>query len=430
MDASVVARVSPLTRIGGLLRSPALFSAMVFAMGGVGFAAGNILLARVLPEEEYGRVALFLAIVQLGIVMGPIGAETVINRHHLSASGGLLTRVALTSGTVAVLLGCIAWLFYGFNASLAAVLAVSVAAAALNRVAGAFFQSRRKFGLSLFLILIHNWIVLVAVPVVLLAGLHALPAALTVACGYLAMAVVGWRKGFQMRQAQMQQDAGGPPASTVATSTLLHEGFAAVGMQLAVAALFQLDRLLIPNALSIRDLAIYSVVSSVAASPFRMLQTGIQFALLPRLRACETRAAVRRLLRHELFIAVSVSALAAAGVLLFTPWLLDLLLDHRYAFPMSLLYALVVVGLVRVWSGLSNAMVAALGSARQLAILNVLSWLALGVAAAGAFAARGGGLTGVVYGIGAGWLALALAGTVIGLRAAGSRVGVVSGMPR
>ena len=418
-------RAGTFAKLALVVRSPALLSALVFAAGGVGFALGNILLARVLPEEEYGRVALFLAVVQLGIVMGPIGAETVINRHHLHASAGLLTRVGLTSATVALVLGLVAWAFYGFDAPLALALAVSVTAAALNRVAGAFFQSRRKFGLSLFLILIHNWIVLVAVPVVLLAGLNALPAALTVACGYIAMALVGWRKGFQMR------DAGaGLAASGVATKTLLQEGCAAVGLQLAVAALFQLDRLLIPNALSIRDLAIYSVVSSVAASPFRMLQTGIQFALLPRLRACESRAAIGRLLRHEAVIAISVSTVAAVAVLVLTPWLLKVLLDSRYAFPMSLLYALVVVGLVRVWSGLSSAMVSALGSARQLAMVNVYSWLALGVAAAGAFAARGAGLTGVVYGIGAGWLALALAGTVIGLRAAGTRVAAVSGMPR
>ena len=29
------------------------------------------------------------------MMVGPLGAETVINRHHLSASGGLLGRVSL-----------------------------------------------------------------------------------------------------------------------------------------------------------------------------------------------------------------------------------------------------------------------------------------------------------------------------------------------
>jgi hypothetical protein len=120
-------------------------------------------------------------------------------------------------------------------------------------------------------------------------------------------------------------------------------------------------------------------------------------------------------------------------VLVATPWLLGVVLKSRYSFPMSLLYALVVIGFVRVWGGISGAVVTALGTARQLAVLNLYSWVALAVATVGAFAARGFGLTGVVYGIGAGWLALALAGTSIGWRAVGARDGgmrEVSGAPR
>ena len=421
MNTTVLSRERSLReRLGLLARSPALWSALVFALGGVGFAAGNLLLARVLPEDEYGRVALFLALVQIGIVMGPVGMETVINRHHLGASTGLLSRVSLTSACVGVVLALLAWRFYGLGAALAGVLALTVWAAAVNRVAGAFFQSRSKFGFSLFLILIHNWIVLVAVPVVIFFDRpEALPAALTVTVGYVAMAVLGWRKGFEARHA---------PGAPTSSRTLWQEGLAAVGLQIAVGAFFQLDRLLIPHALSIRDLAVYSVVSSIAASPFRMLQTGLGFALLPRLKTCETRAAIGRLIRHEVLAMVVISAVAAVAVLVVTPWLLHTVLDSRYSFPMSLLYALVGVGFVRVWSGVSSAVVSALGSARQLAVLNLYSWLALAVATLGVFGWRGFGLTGVVYGMGAGWFALALAGTLIGWRAVGLRK--PSGAPR
>lgn len=416
-----MSRESRLARVRSLLRSPALYSALTFAAGGVGFAAGNILLARVLPEVEYGHVALFLALAQLGIVMGPIGLETVINRHHLSASSGLLGRVGVTSLVMGTALGLVSWAFYGFGIALAVVLVVTVFAAATNRVAGAFFQSRRQFGLSLFLVLIHNWIVLIAVPVVLFSGRpEALPAALTVAGGYVMSAALGWRKGFEMRRAT------GTPPVAISSKTLVQEGLAAMGLQIAVGAFFQLDRLIIPDALSVRDLAVYAVVSSIAASPFRMLQTGVIFTLLPRLKACDSRAAALRLLRHEVFVIGGVSVLAGIGVLLFTPWLLDIVLDNRYTFPMSLLYAMVIVGFVRVAGGITGAIVSALGSAKQLALLNVLSWVSLGIAVVGAYAAREGGLTGVVYGIGAGWLALAVSGAIIGLRALGERVGVVA----
>jgi O-antigen/teichoic acid export membrane protein len=384
----------------------------------VGFALGNILLARVLPEEEYGRVALFLAIAQLGITLGPLGMETVINRHHLSASASLLGRVLLTSAIAGIGLASVAFLFYGFGMSLAGVLAMTVLAAAVNRVGGSFFQSKQKFGHSLFLILIHNWIVLCAVPVVLLFDRpQALPAALTVATGYVMMAALGWRKGFELRH----ETQPAPRSGTPMPGSMMREGFAVVGVQVAVAAFFQLDRLLIPNALSIRDLAVYSVVSSVAASPFRMLQTGFSFALLPRVRACTSRAATKRLLRHESLVAFAMAAAAAVLVIAVTPWLLSRLLDSRYEFQMSLLYALIVVGFVRVWSGISGATVSAVGSARQLVAFNACSWGSLALGASCAWFARSAGLTGIVYGLGVGWLASALAGTLIGAQAVAKR---------
>jgi O-antigen/teichoic acid export membrane protein len=385
----------------------------------VGFAVGNILLARVLPEEEYGRVALFLAITQLGITLGPLGVETLVNRHRIGASAALLGRVSLTSAIVGTGLAAIAWVFYGVGSALSAVLAATVLAAAVNRVGGAFFQSRQRFGLSLFLILIHNWIVLCAVPMVLLADRpEALPAALTIATGYVAMAALGWRKGFAMREA--------PSTNVLPARTLVREGLAVVGVQVATAVFFQLDRLLIPQALTLRDLAIYSVVSAVAASPFRMLQTGVSFALLPRLRACENRAAVNRLLRHEFIVAFATAAVAAVAVLAVTPWLLTKLLDSRYDFHISLLFALVIVGFVRVWNGISSATVSALASARQLYAFNACSWISLALGAGCAWLMRGSGLTGIVYGLGVGWLAAALAGTLIGAQAVSKRVALAA----
>jgi hypothetical protein len=160
-----------------------------------------------------------------------------------------------------------------------------------------------------------------------------------------------------------------------------------------------------------------------------MLQQGLGFALLPRLKACDSRAAIVRLLQREFLLVAAVSVVAAVGVLLLTPLLLRVVLESRYAFPMTLLHALVAVGFVRVWSGISGATVAALGTVRQLMIFNVCSWIAVAVAAAGAFAARRSGLPGVVYGLGAGWLALAIAGSAIGFRAVGAR-GAAAGEPR
>jgi O-antigen/teichoic acid export membrane protein len=394
-----------------MLKSPALGSALTFALGGAGFALGNILLAGVLPPAEYGAVALFLALTQLGSEVGPLGLELTINRHRLAATRALLGRAVLTALIAGILFALYAVSAYGVTTSLSSVLAITVFFASLNRVAGAFFQSRRKFGLSLFLNQIHHWILVCTVPIVLLARRpDALPAALTTMAGYLLMAGVGWKKGLEESQCDNTHPA---PSSR----TLLLEGSAAMGAQLAFSALFQVDRLLIPKLLSIAELANYSVVATLAGSPFRMLQIGLGYSLLPRLRACRTHQEIRRLIGQETRVAIVIGLMAATAVFVVTPWILGELLDKRYSFTPALLVAFVVVGFVRLWDGIARAVVTALGSARDLHVLNACGWAALGIGILGALLLAEAELTGITYGVGAGWLALAIASTVLGRRA-------------
>jgi O-antigen/teichoic acid export membrane protein len=403
-----------------MLRSPALGSALTFALGGAGFALGNILLARVLPPEEYGAVALFLALTQLGTEVGPLGLELIINRRRLVATYTILGKAVLTSAFAGIVFALYALGVYAMSATLSAVLTVAILFASLNRVAGAFFQARQKFALSLFLTIIHHWILVCAVPVVVLAQRpEALPAALTTLAGYLLMAFVGWKKAL----VQSRNDG----RLETRQHTPLVEGALGMGAQLAFSALFQVDRLLIPKLLSINELANYSVVATLAASPFRMLQIGLGYSLLPRLRECRTHEAIQRLLRHEVRVALVIGAIAAIGVVLVTPWILVELLDNRYAFTPYLLAAFVIVGFVRLWDGIARAVVTALGSERDLFWLNACGWAALAVSIVSSFALAWAGLTGIVYGVGAGWLALALATTALGKRARASHVeGIVS----
>jgi hypothetical protein len=107
-------------------------------------------------------------------------------------------------------------------------------------------------------------------------------------------------------------------------------------------------------------------------------------------------------------------------VILVMPWIGTHLLNDQYPFTAGLMYAMVIVGFVRVWAGFAYAAVSALGSTSQLSRYNLWSWVALGVAVAAAIAASGQGLTGIVYGLGAGWLFLAVAATLIASRAIGA----------
>ena len=101
-----------------LLKSDSLRSAIGFAAGGAGFAAGNILLARVMSPQGFGVVALVLALNQFGVTFGPFGLEVVANRHRPRVGrrlGLLALAFATVTGIVAAL---IAYGYYGLSAGI------------------------------------------------------------------------------------------------------------------------------------------------------------------------------------------------------------------------------------------------------------------------------------------------------------------------
>src|SRR6186713_1885485 len=82
--------------------SPTLRSAAALAAGGVGFGLANLLLARVLPTDEFGIVSLVLSFIQVGAAIGAPGLPVLINRYHLGPSSRLF-RVSLTASVLACL---------------------------------------------------------------------------------------------------------------------------------------------------------------------------------------------------------------------------------------------------------------------------------------------------------------------------------------
>src|SRR6476469_1156934 len=122
---------------------------MGFALGGVGYALGNLLLARVLSPAYFGILTLFLALVQIGVSLAPIGLEAQVNRRPgTDISPG---RPLLTSALVAAITAIIAWSVYRLDIALILALLLSITAGGAARVAAAVFQSRLRFGLALSL---------------------------------------------------------------------------------------------------------------------------------------------------------------------------------------------------------------------------------------------------------------------------------------
>lgn len=377
--------------------------------GGFGLAVANILLARVLLSSEFGTLSLFLALIQLGLTLGPLGLDLAINRHRLDATAELKRWGLSTSLVSGLVIAGAAWLLYGVAAALLVCTLVAAIASSFNRFGISVLQAQQRFGFSLLLGQVHNYVLLLAVPLLWVIGREdALPIAMMIATSYLITCVIGWRVAAKTRLG-----TGEPPP----IRNFVRESIAGFGIALATQVLWQLERLVIPRNLSMEDLATFAVVAAFAGSPFRMLQIGVGHTLLPGLRACRRREDVTRLMRHEGVIVCVAAAASVLAVLVVTPWIAQQFLMGRYDISAALLAAVIITGLVKVCNGFVSAIVQAFGSTAALASFNVMSWIGLvaGIGCA-AYGVRFG-VVGVVYGVGVAWLAMTLAAALLAVMA-------------
>jgi O-antigen/teichoic acid export membrane protein len=373
---------------------------MGFGLGGVGYALGNLLLARALPPTKFGIFTLFLALVQMGASLAPLGLEGQVNRRP----GGMVRpgRPLLTSTIVAAAAAVVGATLYEMDWALTLALIISITAGGTSRVASAVFQSRLRFGLALSLSqgLALALFVMGAVAVVA-GGAEPGILALLVALYYVISASVGW--GLLLRE----EPRGAPGLHSFT------EGLSLIGITAAALLLMQLERLLAPRLLTLEDLATFAVAATIVGSPFRMLQMGAGYTLLPRLSTAPTPEARRQLVRREA-VAVMLIACAGAAVILFAaPWIARWVLAGKYELSMALMIAALASGAVKLIDGFATTMVWALGSARQLAFLNWVSWTCAGIGVAGGWLGARWGLIGLMYGVTLGWVSRgAIAGMI------------------
>lgn len=374
---------------------------MVYGVSGIGFAGANLVLARVLPETEYALFTLVLAFINLGFALAPAGIDGIVMRQSLDCGPRLLKRVLTTTTLVTLALGAIAEMAYGIPAPLLATFVVSSAAGGAMVVAGAQLQREQRFGLSLGLVQSPNFFLVAAALAVLVTnGRRAWLPLLVSAAGFVSAGAWGWRLLLRERKAK-------PSGSTRFS---WNEALAMAGLNASGLLLVQLDRLLIPQILVLRDLATYGVLAALVGSPFRVLQHGVGYSLLPRLAAAPGVLERRRLVAREARLTGAVVVAASAAVWLIAPPLQNWLLAGKYHLAGSLVAAAIVAGIAKILNAFSKATVTALATRRELSLVNLLGWLSVAVATLAAFLAGRWGLTGVIYAVGLGWLLRALTG--------------------
>ena len=183
--------------------SPALRAAVALTVSGGAFALGNLALARVLPKEEYGRFSLAFAIIMIGILTGPLGAQVVVNRHRTDPGRRLLARTVSTSGLVGLALILAAGALYPLDLALLAAMLCAIVAGGVNLVAVGHYQSRQQYSLSLWLSASSSLSLLTAgiASAIFRPTTALVPAALFAACLWVSP-VIGWWQAFRDRAAR------------------------------------------------------------------------------------------------------------------------------------------------------------------------------------------------------------------------------------
>ena len=390
-----------------LWSSPTLRSVVIYGASGLGFAGANLILARSLPPNEYGRFTLVIALINLSFALAPIGIDGLVLRRHLEVAPALLKRTlgaGLIIGTISLL---IAGLAYNLSTIyLLLVFAATVGGGAMA-VAGAKFQSEQRYAISLALTQSPNMVLIVAALAVMVSNVRQAELPLVIASfGFVGAGVLGWWILFQERERNEDQGAGFP----------WYEAVSFAGMNAAGLLLIQLDRLIIPHVLPLHDLATFGVLAAIAGSLFRVLSMGIGYTLVPRLRAASTVMERRRLIGHEAKLVGMIVVSGSLVIWFLTPLIEGWFLAGKYHLGGALVMATLFSGVAKILNSFTKSTVTALATGTEILIVNVLGWLSVAVAiAAGASGARWG-LAGVIYGVGLGWLTRAISAAFLTLR--------------
>ncbi|MGK7869809.1 hypothetical protein [Falsiroseomonas sp. E2-1-a20] len=387
----------PLATLGSLAaRFSGVRASAIYGLSGGAFAAGNLLLARSMEVAEFGRFALAIALFNIFAVVAPIGLDQVMLRHRIALRPGLLALLVAVAAGFGAAVGIALVLLAGFGTLEAMMVALAILGGGLIFVIGARLRAALRELEALAAATAASWLLLGIGMLGLVVPMPdaLLPLALF-AGGNLACAGLGFAA-----LARPGRTAPGEPVRIPwreATSLL---SIVAIG-----AITIQLERLLVPVALTLSDLALFSVLASVALFPFRMASAGAGFGLVPKLRITQDRATRLRLVRDELLSVGALLAAATLGVVVAAPFVAHVLTAGRYEIGLGLVLAACFNGGAKVLQALPRAILIGCGTERDMALLSRWGWLGMMAGVACAFVFAPWGLVGVICGIGLGSLA-------------------------
>lgn len=371
------------------LFSPAVRATVVFAVAGVAFAIANLLLARSMTTEQFGQFSLVLAIAIMWIPLGPLGLDSVVLRARPGPQPSLLGLALATSAIGAAFVFLIAVLAYDIEFEYLLTLPVIVVAGGVCRLAASIYQSVKEYKWSLWLVQGQNLSLFIAALLsVSFVSISAFDVLAMFGAHWVIAAVLGWIALFRSSGIKVLENWSVP----------WKEVPALFGYVLSFNLMTQLDRLLIPKLLDINALATFGVLSPLVLAPFKMLQSGVGYTLIPRMRVASDLAERRGILIHEAITLSLIVAGASIVVYFVAPWVADVFLEGKYTLPPILILSAIVAGIARVVSMYASAIVTAVGSTEHLAMINRGAWFALACSVLGGWIGSRWGLAGFIFG--------------------------------
>jgi len=365
-----------------------LFAALGFGLSGAAFTLGMLLLARVLPVEAYGRFTLAVALFNIFGLLTPMGVDQLFLRGPMRAGRGLLAFLILSGLVVGGVVGAVTGLLGGLHRVEAWLTALAIAGGGLVAATSTGLRAWEMPGASMLLAISASFILLLAGALTVLLGIkHGATPLAIFAAGNIVFGAIGWSL---LRCGAKDGDVGHPARRWREAGSML--GLVALGT-----LSLQIERIVIPILLDLRDLALFGVLASVAIFPFRLLASGVGFTLAPRLIGAEP-ARRQAIVLVEARPLLAVIIVATAGLAVCGPLLATMVTGGLYAIGPALVFAACVNGVGKVAMAFPRAMLTAAGSPADLVLLNGWGVVGLALTVSGALAGAAYGITGLLWG--------------------------------
>ena len=365
-----------------------LFAALGFGLSGAAFTLGMLLLARVLPVEAYGRFTLAVALFNIFGLLTPMGVDQLFLRGPMRAGRGLLAFLILSGLVVGGVVGAVTGLLGGLHRVEAWLTALAIAGGGLVAATSTGLRAWEMPGASMLLAISASFILLLAGTLTVLLGIkHGATPLAIFAAGNIVFGAIGWSL---LRCRAKDGDVGHPARSWREAGSML--GLVALGT-----LSLQIERIVIPILLDLKDLALFGVLASVAIFPFRLLASGVGFTLAPRLIGAEP-ARRQAIVLVEARPLLAVIIVATAGLAVCGPLLATMVTGGLYAIGPALVFAACVNGVGKVAMAFPRAMLTAAGSPADLVLLNGWGVVGLALTVCGALAGAAYGITGLLWG--------------------------------